>query len=290
MTSIGLTSMSTTAGSSLGANSKLANAATDYVLVPRCDWIDRKDNVPSPVVSPSSDVQSDLPPVCKAPKRSLGVGTSTDSKEKEQAQSAQMSLVRSVMTSARKRSQVYQFSTATRYTTSGTSGSAFYPVATLLPNATSVTEATQLAAIFDEGRCRGITVHAAVDGAYTGGTAGAWALVFDPSNSGPYTSVVGALVSGQHIGPVQYNNPGSHSTTSMTKTGYMVKEFKTLSVAPTAALGTASEVVGSNWFGTLDTSVICGYLKFACDANPGGSGAVNVDLFIIYHMEYRSRT
>jgi hypothetical protein len=190
----------------------------------------------------------------------------------------------------KKGSRIFKFDTATRYTVSGTSGTAFYPVATLLPNATSVTEATQLAALFDEGRCVGVTAHAAVDGAFSGGTGGAWALVFDPANSGAYTSVVGALVAGQHLGPVQYNNSGSHTTTSMSKTGYMTKKFKTLAAAPTAALGTASEVVGSNWFGCLDTSVISGYLKFACDANPGGSGAVNVDLFIIYHMEYRSRT
>jgi hypothetical protein len=216
-----------------------------------------------------------------------------DVKTRVSAQSSQMGLVRSVMSSAHNRgkgSRSYRFNTATRYTTSGTSGAAFYPVATLLPNATSVTEATQLAALFDEGRCTGVTAHVAVDGAFTGGSGGAWALVFDPANSGAYTSVVGALVAGQHLGPVQYNNSGSHTTMSFSKTGYMTKTFKCLAAAPTAALGTASEVVGSNWFGCLDTSVISGYLKFACDANPGGSGAVNVDLFIIYHMEYRSRT
>jgi len=160
----------------------------------------------------------------------------------------------------------------------------------LQPNSSGVTEAVQLAMLYDQARCLGVTVHARVTGNAT--TAGAaWMLVFDPANAGAYTSTIGASVSRQHIGPIGFNDYGSATptvaVTATTSSGYVKKQFRSLKNAPTTG-ASAGEVAGGNWFATSDVNATVGYLKWAIDAV--AASFFGTDLFIIYHMEYRSRS
>jgi len=166
----------------------------------------------------------------------------------------------------------------------GSSGTAFFPVKTLEPNSSGVTEASLMGSIFDEQRCVGITINVRVTASASGVVEGAWAVVFDCANSGAYTSVVGTTLSGQRMGPIAMNF--ASGTSSFTKTGFITHRFKTLNTLPPT--GSNSELVGGGWFASIDTTAQVGFLKYAVDALSGGTATI--DTFIQYHMEYRERT
>jgi len=185
---------------------------------------------------------------------------------------------------------VYRFNTCERVITNGTSGTFYAPVKTLQPNNTTlVTESTALSTLFDEFRCTRVTVHSRTLGSTAIG-AYAWALAYDPGNSAPYVSVVGTLLAKQHEGPVALNQNSSNSVSlqAVNSSGYRTWDINISPAMPTAGASTASETVGSNWTATSDTSATIGYIKAAIDAVT--SVAVTLDLMIIYHMEYRSRS
>jgi len=184
----------------------------------------------------------------------------------------------------------YKTNVAIRSQVNTSSGAFYGGVITLQPNSTGVTEATQFAALFDQARCNGVSVCARVTGNSTTAAA-AWAMAFDPSNAGAYTSTVGIMVAKQHLGPVGFNDYGSATTTvattATTVTGYQKKHFKTMKTLPSTG-ASAGEVVGNGWFATSDVNATVGYLKWAIDAVAGSF--FGTDVFITYHMEYRSRT
>jgi len=181
----------------------------------------------------------------------------------------------------------YKVNTAVRFTTTGSSGTFYAPVISLLPNASSVTEATQFAALFDEARCTGVSVHTRAEGIQANG---AWAFAFDPVNAGAYSSTVGILVASQKMGPFAYvsSTATSLGIVPVNATGYIKKYFKTLPSLPTNGASSADENVGNGWFACSDTGALVGFVKFACDAFSGAT--LTLDTFIVYHMEYRSRT
>jgi len=185
---------------------------------------------------------------------------------------------------------VYKFNTAIRVMTSGSSNTFYNVVDQLNPNGTGVTEAVGLAALFDEARCVAVTAHLKISGVIAASpNTAAWAVVYDSANAGAYSSVIGALISAQHIGPIAINNsPNSGSAFVETKTGYQKFHFKVPPNMPTAGSGVASESVGSNWFSTQDVNANIGFLKWAVDAT--SSVTYTVDAMIVYHMEYRMRT
>jgi hypothetical protein len=182
---------------------------------------------------------------------------------------------------------------AERVITTSASGTPNTTVAPLHCNSsTAVTEAPQWAALFDTARCTGVTVHARTESLpdVSAVQHAAWALAFDPGNAAAYPSVVGIMVTSQKIGPFSCNSGGTaiSGTYSVSKSGYQVGHFKTRPMMPTAGSSPASELVGGNWFATSDTSVIAGYLKPYADSIAGVAQVV--DMFIVYHMEYRNRT
>jgi hypothetical protein len=184
--------------------------------------------------------------------------------------------------------QVYKCNTCFRSVASGGAGAFYAPVIPLQPNnASVVTEASQFAVLFDEGRCVGFTVHARVEGVNSNG---AWAYCYDPANSGPYTSVVGVLLAQQHAGPISYNasTATSSGVVAVNGTGYITKRFRVYGNTPTAGASAVSEAVGNNWFSTSDSSASVGYLKIAADAFTGLTAMS--DVMVVYHMEYRSRS
>jgi len=170
-----------------------------------------------------------------------------------------------------------------RVTTTGSSATFFNNVTTLEPNSSGVTEAATLATVFDEARCPSFTIYVRF-GAQAGVIQGAWAVAYDVANAGPYASTQGVLITGQRIGPISFGF--GFGTVAENKTGYHIHTFKCLN--PLQATGFNSELVGSGWFATGDTTAQIGYLKYAADALTGI--AVQSDTFIVYHMEYRERT
>lgn len=189
----------------------------------------------------------------------------------------------------KKKMAPYRANVAARYGGAGSSATFYAPVFTLKPNDTTTTESVAFATIFDEARVLGITAFVRIDGNTAIGDY-SWAAVYDPVNSGAYTSVIGTLLASQHVGPICMNqsSSGTVATTPVNSTGYHRLSVKVPSAAPTAGTTVASEGVGNSWFALSDTNVVAGYLKFACDAVTGN--AVSVAAMVVFHMEYRSRT
>jgi len=183
--------------------------------------------------------------------------------------------------------QSFRANTVFRITNAGTAATFFNLTVNLTPNNSSlVTEAAQLAILFDEQRCCGITVHCRMSSQLQV-IDGAWALVYDVANSGAYTSVAGALIAGQVLGPQSFNF--GFGTVPQTKSGYTVKRFRPPTmISATAGSSPANESVGGAWFSSSDQNASVGYLKFAGD--PIAGGALQADCFVIFHMEYRERT
>jgi len=193
-------------------------------------------------------------------------------------------------TKGKKKLGAYFCKTVQRWVSVSSSGSPLTAVLTLAyNNTTNVTEAAQFGQVFDECRCVAIEVHARVTGpvgSYSG--TGAWALVFDPTNSGAYASVPGAIIASQKIGPIAYTETTSIGPQNFTATGYHHKVYKTIPAMPTAGASTPSENVGNGWVSTQDQSAVAGYLKIIADGI--SSVIIDGDVFVLYHMEYRSRT
>jgi hypothetical protein len=183
-----------------------------------------------------------------------------------------------------------KFNTVIRTSSTGSSGTFYAPVFNLTPNGSGTTEATTLASLYDECRCRDIEFRCRVAGNGLATSETTWAVIYDPGNSGAYSSVVGTGVveSSRRIGPIALNsvNPGTYTFTS---TGFYDMKVKCPPMSPTAGAGSvANENVGSSWFATSDTAAIAGYLKWAVDA--ATSVTYTVEAFICYNMEYRMRT
>jgi len=174
-----------------------------------------------------------------------------------------------------------------RIQSTGSTNTFYAPVYPLVPNSTGVTEATNWAALYDMARCTEIELHCRVYGNGTGSTDVTWGVVYDPANNGAYASVVGTLISTNHIGPIAINDPNGGIQT-VNASGFKQMTVKVPSVASTAGASTANETVGSDWFACSDTNVVCGYLKWAVDA--AGGIAYVTEAFVVYHMEYKMRT
>jgi len=177
-----------------------------------------------------------------------------------------------------------------RFTGVGTANTNYAPVDILQPNsATTVTEAPQFAALFDEWRCTGVTTYVRVfvnTGTITTPPV-AWGMAFDIANSGAYASVAGTMLSPQRLGPIAFTkNDGGMQVHG--ETGFLQKSFRVPNGLPSTVVSSQA-AIGRNWTATSDTTSVVGYIKFCIDAL--GSGVIaEYDMFVLYHMEYRSRT
>jgi len=188
--------------------------------------------------------------------------------------------------------KIYPVDLTLRITTVSGANVALTAVTTLIPNSSGVTEATNFAALFDEYRCRSFSIMSRVyDSTSTAAiSAGAsWGVVYDPSNSGAYTSLVGQMLASQHIGPIGLSRAADGGLLSETPSGYIKRTFHVPpgGVTPTPSAG--NPAVGRMWIPTTDTASCIGYLKPYVD--PLGSAITSAwDCFVIYHCEYRSRS
>jgi hypothetical protein len=186
--------------------------------------------------------------------------------------------------------QVFRASVAVRAQSTSSTNSTLTTVVHLTPNSTSNTEASSFAALFDEWRCTAVSVKArCFDTVQTIGATSAtgWGMVYDPANSGVYSSLVGMLLAKVHHAPIAFNR-GDGATQVLNGSGFEKLAIKVPrgAYAPTSL---SPPDVGVDWVSCSDTASGVGYLKFFVDAF--GSGASSeVDYFIIYHNEYRMRT
>jgi len=176
-----------------------------------------------------------------------------------------------------------------RFNGTGSSATFYAPVVVLAPNGSGVTEAANFASLFDTARCNGVDIYVKPSSTAAILNMGAWGFAFDPANNGAYASVVGLMIADQRVGPMAFSETASNvAPLVMSPTGYIHKHFRTMRQSPTAGAVGPSELVGSEWFACSDTGAVAGFIKMAFDAVTGQS--VSYDMFVVYHMEYKSRT
>ena len=164
-------------------------------------------------------------------------------------------------------------------------------------------EFTNFASLYDECKVLGGEVHFR---AYSNGGTGAGPLVeliiaYDPSNSGVYASVDGALVASQNSGikiatvnvhQASENLAAIGSPVPVNSSGFWSFKFKCPSQPTHIATATAAdqEICTGNW---IDTNTVLtpkfGFLKPYVGSS-GGSGVMALDAHIVLDVAFRSRS
>lgn len=173
-----------------------------------------------------------------------------------------------------------------RYNMIGVNGTDNTTVQSLVP--ADCTEWTSWGALFDAARCNKVTVYTAFQstGTPTTGTA-VGVEAFDPGNTGALSSVVNGLEAKYHVGPqLLANLYGASAQTSSCPTGFHKWSAKT---TPMLESGLTADLVGGNWYPTVSTTAIIGYLKPFAET-VGGAVACSVFNYVGYHMTFAYRT
>jgi hypothetical protein len=156
-------------------------------------------------------------------------------------------------------------------------------------------EFASFATLFDEVKVHGGEIH--YDFSSSGGTptfvdtAGA----YDPVDSSPYTNVVSVLVASQNTGPHKLESGLKTATLNggeaVNRTGFWKYGFKCpegTQVVPTNSAA-ATQVVTGQWAATAQTPMQYGFFKGYVQGG-GTSVVVNMYIYIIMHVTFRSRT
>jgi hypothetical protein len=180
---------------------------------------------------------------------------------------------------------------------------AYSTVVALSPGGTS--EFSSFAAIFDEVKCTGFRLHwtVVVTAPSANGTPQMASAVmsFDPTTSTALSNILNGMESDQSTGPHVVLRPASDGvavntllagvtlnvSTSVTKTGYWMKQFK---IPSQTALNpaTSAEITGGAWVSTQDTTAVVGYLKPYVEAL-GANIVANIYGFTVFDVVFRSR-
>jgi len=187
----------------------------------------------------------------------------------------------------KKKGGVVRMNLFERFDVTGSSNTAYSTVAALKPK--DANDWTSVAALFDVGRCVGITVQsrfAVVNGTANSGTMAVWS--YDPGTAVAITSVLDGLSHEYNSGVVSMgNNYGSSIPNSSTATG-MLPKWRA-KCAPNFESGLTSDLVGSNWFPlTSSVNAIIGYLCPYIEAG-GTSVTIATYTYVTYHMEFKFR-
>jgi len=176
--------------------------------------------------------------------------------------------------------------------TSG-AGSALSVVQKLTPQ--TATEFSAYLSLYDECKVDSVT---AIFQCYANGAALPeqieFGLAFDPINNGTYSTASGVLLASQHkfvCGSVGDGATNMAIPKSMNSDGFFKWRIKIPKGA--TALSNATDgptYVGGQWFetGDSDSNANCGYLKIFSPAY--GSISTNVNMHLIFHCSFRSRT
>jgi hypothetical protein len=179
------------------------------------------------------------------------------------------------------------------------SGTAYNTVINVRPSASS--EFTSFAALFDEFKVHGGTIHFATWA--TGQTNAVvdvdGCVVYDPDDNTAYTSVLTALAASQKIGPISISGGTDSSVAGSTartfapiptsRTGYFRFKYK-CGPGPHSTTGNSQQVVTGNWCSTniTNTQGDYGYVKPIISA--AGSTVIDFRYYMEMDVEFRSRT
>lgn len=152
-----------------------------------------------------------------------------------------------------------------------------------------VTDFSSFAAVYDLWRVKSLHVMVRTDssGAMTGSAD--WGLAWDPVNIGTYSSLADILTAKTHIGPFVICGANSlQSPQSFTSNGFHSMHCK---LVPTKLTNdsTAVNAVGGGWVGTSNATAVVGWLKPFC-ASLGGSLISSMSIYVVYDVEFKSRT
>jgi hypothetical protein len=175
-----------------------------------------------------------------------------------------------------------------RYTLSSNAATPLSQVLALSP--IGVTDFSSYAAVYDLVRTIKIRVHFCVlaSGAVSGFSQ--YAVAWDPSNIGSYSSVSDVLTAQVHQGPflIGGGTATREPSLSMTPSGFRIIEAK-LPVNKITNDSTASNIIGGAWMGTSNTTAVVGWIKPYIDSFGAGITST-MDMYVQYYVEFKSRT
>jgi len=154
----------------------------------------------------------------------------------------------------------------------------------------AVSDYASFAAVYDLWRVKHIRIRFRLgsSGAIAGSADGA--VAWDPSNLGAYASVSDVLTAQHHFGPIcLLGSQATYAgTASVNGTGFHEFGFPLVDQRITNDSSAAS-AVGGGWVGTSDTTAIVGWVKPYINSL-GGSLTSTLTMYVIYDVEFKSRT
>lgn len=171
------------------------------------------------------------------------------------------------------------------FTTTGSAGGVINAPVTITP-ASSGDVVNYFSKIFDEMRVTSIEVHSRVYNPTpsTSVSGSDYGHAFDDADNTALTSVPQVLDFDHHIGPCgPAGQPGYITSSPTTTTGFQIMRCR---LRPVEVIGNV--VYGSNWFSTLDTNAVVGYLKPYVEAG-GASEVFALSCFYKLTCEFKNR-
>jgi len=175
-----------------------------------------------------------------------------------------------------------------RYTLTSSAATPLSTVQALSPLA--VSDFSSFAAVYDLVRTLSIRVHfCCLSSAVVAGFS-QYAIAWDPSNIGAYSSISDVLTAQVHQGPFLIGGGTStrEPSLSSTPTGFHSMSAK-LPVNKITNDSTAANIIGGAWMGTSNTTGVIGWIKPYVDSFGVGVSST-IDMYVTYYVEFKSRT
>lgn len=156
---------------------------------------------------------------------------------------------------------------------------------------TGFTEWSSLIALFDLGRCTGLTIHTACQGSHaTAAPELYWTVAYDPGNSGTFGSLTTALASVYKVGLKKMAAQTALVATSPSPVDQSgLYKWRVGAMPPIVPdQSTALTQYTGDWFDTVNSSIIVGYLKPYVSAGSGVTTALTH--YVEAHMEFKMRS
>jgi len=179
-------------------------------------------------------------------------------------------------------------------TTVGSTNTAYFPVVTVQPQGNQ--DWSSFVAVYDEWRCKRVTLHFAIVSSGAVATAGAnFAVAWDPANPSAYSNISDVLTAWHHAGPYSCGPSAAGGALTypaqFTKTGYHTLSSGELKAPVALSNGSSvmTSLVGGGWVASSDLNAIVGYFK--AGVSPLGAGITATFTSYLEHViEFRSRT
>ncbi len=225
--------------------------------------------------------------------KSTSSGTNSDVKLLTVPKLSSLLQARSMSSHLKVGSKPIRVRLVSNFTLTSAAATALTQVQALTPYGAS--DFSSFAALYDLYRTTAITVYwqCNASGNINGNVT--YAIAFDPSNIGAYSSTADVMTAEQHVGPALLQGTGLNAsslptTVSERHPGY----FKFPVKIKTQKVGirndsTASNAVGGSWVGTSDTTAVVGWLK-PYVPSAGGALTTSLQCYVAYDVEFMART